>query len=134
MRRAIIQRPVFRFGRCHAIWFQNLRVQSTAENLTHIGSLPRQKSGTKAGRSRRGNREEGQNPVAGLPFWTVSHDMVSEPLCTERPQTTFAVGKMATPFSSLCEALQDFTGRQAYGSGRQNFLSEDFEGERNVLF
>ena len=83
MRRAIIQRPVFRFGRRHTIWFQNLRVQSTAENLTHIGSLPKQKSGTKAGRSRRGNREEGQNPVAGLPFWTVSHDMVSEPLCTK---------------------------------------------------
>ena len=71
--------------------------------------------------------------MAGLPFWTVSHNMVSEPPRIERQQTTFAVGKMATPFSSRCEAPQGFTDLQAYGSGRQNLLSEDFEGKSGMF-
>ena len=41
--------------------------------------------------------------------------------------------KMATPFLSRCESLQGFTGLQACSSGRQNLLSEDFEGESGMF-
>ena len=60
------------------------------------------------------------------PFWRERGNV--------RPQTLFAVGKNGTPFLSRCEALQGFTSRQACDSGRQNLLSEDFEGEAECFF